>query len=262
MKIADVMTVNPQSLPADTGLAEAMSSIAQRHIRHVPVVEAGRVVGVVSDRDLLAATGGQPERAGGRTLRDVMHTPPVTVRPDDTLVTAAVEIGVRKIGSLPVVDDEHRLVGILTDTDLMGVFVRASRDGLLSGNHDPQVSLSMSREPRVLAPHTPLGMALGLAQAQGFRHLPVMQAGRLIGILSDRDLCRELGRGTPAAALVRDIMTREVSVVGPRDHMTRAAERMIENKISGLPVVEDGTLVGMLSSTDLLEHCLDTLWEA
>ena len=57
-------------------------------------------------------------------------------------------------------------------------------------------------------------------------------------------------------------MTREVSVVGPRDPMTRAAELMIENKISGLPVVEDGALVGMLSSTDLLEHCLNTLWEA
>ena len=177
MKIADVMTVDPRSLPADTGLAQALSSMAQRHIRHVPVVEAGRVVGVVSDRDLLAATGGEPQRAEGRTLREVMHAPPVTARPDDTLVTAAVEIGVRKIGSLPVVDDEHRLVGILTDTDLMGVFVRSSRDGRLSGDHDPEVALNMSREPRVLAPDTPLGTAAGLARAESFRHLPVMQPG-------------------------------------------------------------------------------------
>jgi CBS domain-containing protein len=268
MNVDAIMTRAPLSLRVEATLEEALALMDGHAIRHLPITDAGRVVGILSDRNLLEVTGGPgPGRGNGATpgatrrVGELMHAPVVTVRPEDRLVTAAVEIAVRTIGCLPVVQ-AGGLVGMLTEMDLLAAFVRESRAGRLSGDHDPAVAKLMTADPHTVAPDTPLAVALASCRARHFRHLPVVDAsGHLIAILSDRDLRRAVGQGCTASDPISTFMRREVATIAPGDPVTAAAARMTERKISGLPVVEDGALVGILSSTDLVEHCMNTLWE-
>jgi len=97
------------------------------------------------------------------------------------------------------------------------------------------------------------------------RHMPVMSHGRLVGVLSQRDLFRagissalRLRRTAEEEWLakidVEEVMTRKVTTVGPDDSIHHAVALMLERKIGCLPVVENGALVGLLSESDCLRH--------
>lgn len=129
MKIRDVMTRKPMTLARNDALSLADDRIAKKGIRHFPVVEGGRVVGVLSHRDLvhaaMSSAMGFGEKASAEFLKsvpvkEVMSDEVVTASPDDDIKTAARVMIDRKIGCLPVVEDGV-LVGIVTETDLLRV---------------------------------------------------------------------------------------------------------------------------------------------
>jgi acetoin utilization protein AcuB len=91
----------------------------EHRIRHLPVVTGGRLIGMVSDRDVRSAVAGPPGPGAGR----IMTPDPVTVSPDTRIEHAARLMLDRRFGSLPVVD-ATTLVGIVTYTDLLRAFVR------------------------------------------------------------------------------------------------------------------------------------------
>ena len=108
-----------------------------------------------------------------------------------------------------------------------------------------------------------IDLADGLMRMDRIRHLPVVSAGRLVGIVSQRDLFRAgverwLGRegeGAPPAHLrLRDVMNREVVTAHPDADLASAVEMLLQRRIGCLPVVEDGRLLGLLSETDCLRH--------
>ena len=118
---------------------------------------------------------------------------------------------------------------------------------------------SMTREVVVLSPETTAGEALALCRERRIRHLPVLEAGRLVGIVSGRDLRSAApGLGDPARASalekirVSEVMTRDVATTRPDDPIEEAANRMREKRIGCLPV-EDERLVGILTSSDVME---------
>src|SRR4028119_1186788 len=120
------MTRNLVTLSPDASVAEALTPCRERRIRHIPIVEEGRLVGIVSDRDLRDASPalGDAERAS--TLQeirvgDVMTREVSTADPQDPIENVAQEMYELKIGSLPVVaeEDEEKLLGIVTSSDVM-----------------------------------------------------------------------------------------------------------------------------------------------
>jgi acetoin utilization protein AcuB len=122
------------------------------------------------------------------------------------------------------------------------------------------VKESMTREVVVLSPQTTAAEALDLCRERRIRHLPVMEKGRLVGIVSDRDLrsaAPPLGDPERASALEKmrlsDVMTGDVVTAHPDDPIEEAANRMRERSIGCLPVVEDGELVGIVTSSDVME---------
>jgi acetoin utilization protein AcuB len=137
--VQDWMTRNLVTLSSAVSVAEALTLCRERRIRHIPILEEGRLVGIVSDRDLRDASPalGNPERA--RTLReirvgDVMTREVVTVDPQDSIENAAQQMYELKIESLPVVVegpladegsavDEGELLGIVTSSDVMRALV-------------------------------------------------------------------------------------------------------------------------------------------
>lgn len=133
------------------------------------------------------------------------------------------------------------------------------------------VSELMTPNPITIAHRETVGKAMELMARYDVRRLPVMKDGKMVGIVSDRDL-RQMG-GRPSVKLprsdrddaylqlpVEEAMTLSVITIRERQSAQDAIAVMVKHKISGLPVVDsDGALVGMLSEQDVLKYCLSIL---
>ena len=117
-----------------------------------------------------------------RTIRQVISQRPlVFASPQQSVRDAARLMGSEHVGALPVVED-GRLVGIFTERDaLCRVLANSLDPGVTS------VGEVMTRNPQTIGPDRPLGHALIRMQEGGFRHLPVLEGGCLLGVVSARD---------------------------------------------------------------------------
>lgn len=125
-----------------------------------------------------------------------------------------------------------------------------------------QVREHMSAPAIVVSPETPVARAMEILRSRRIGRLPVVAEGRLVGIVSEPDLLRAMP--SPATSLtvwempellerlpVREVMTPDVVVVEPTTRVQDAAQLMVDRRIGGLPVVEDGRVVGIITETDV-----------
>lgn len=131
MFVKNKMTANPWTVRADATIPEAIATMKDRHVRHLPVMDAGRVVGVISAGDIDANL---PSKATSLSVNEVtylinklsvakvMSRDPITIGSDALLEQAAVVMREAKIEMLPVVDD-GRLVGVITESDVLDSFI-------------------------------------------------------------------------------------------------------------------------------------------
>jgi len=136
MRVNEVMSQAVTTISVSDSAHTAVARMVARKIRHLPVVDArGTLVGVLTDRDLRHYLFGPAvfKRIGSVsadavlkavTVNDLMSSPAISVGPDDELETAVGTMLRDKIGSLPVVDKE-RVIGIITETDLLRRVVTA-----------------------------------------------------------------------------------------------------------------------------------------
>lgn len=119
MKVSQYMSRSVITVSPQTEFHRAFDLMRSRRIHHLPVVEGGRVVGIVAERDLLlaAANFGSAEVP----VAEIMQGPPICVADDAELKQAARLLVVKHIGSLPVLDARKALVGIITETDIFKV---------------------------------------------------------------------------------------------------------------------------------------------
>jgi CBS domain-containing protein len=124
MKVQEVMTPNPRTVGPDDTLQQAAQIMRDEDTGVVPVVEDGRVVGVVTDRDIVirAVADGDFEC----TIDDIVSDDVICATPEMTTAEAAELMGEHQIRRLPVTDDDDRLVGIVSIGDLA---VKEGRDG-------------------------------------------------------------------------------------------------------------------------------------
>jgi acetoin utilization protein AcuB len=120
------------AVPDTTSLLDAVLLMRRSGFRHLPVVHGERLVGIITDRDLnrLAPSMlGKPspqeynELFENTPLSKVMIRNPITVRPDTRVLDAVAILHHKKLGCLPVVENEH-LVGIITVTDMLGLLLQ------------------------------------------------------------------------------------------------------------------------------------------
>ncbi len=116
------------------------------------------------------------------------------------------------------------------------------------------ISRLMTYKPTTVSSQDNLQTAATLMERGGFRRVPVVNGDALVGIISDRDVRRHVGylQSTKITAA----MTPDPKTVTPKMSVEDAARLMISHKIGGLPVVEDGKLVGILTTTDVLKAFL------
>lgn len=131
-KVKERMTRNPATIRPEDGLQEAIWKMERGHFRHLPVVDdAGKLIGMLSDRDIrlirpsVAFVGKDDAmvQLWSIAVQQAAVFDPIKVRHDTTLKEAA-ELMLRwHVGGLPVVDEEGKLIGIITYTDLLREFV-------------------------------------------------------------------------------------------------------------------------------------------
>jgi acetoin utilization protein AcuB len=129
MQVQEVMSRTLVTLSAEQTLRDAMNLFRSNRIRHLPVVADGKLIGIVTDRDVKRAT---PSLLSGvtseefdhvldtTTVAQVMTRDPITAAPDDPLKSVVKIFLDRKVGALPIVSDGV-LAGILTEIDLLRV---------------------------------------------------------------------------------------------------------------------------------------------
>jgi CBS domain-containing protein len=129
LTVAEIMTREPYSLPPESSLEDARKLMAEHHIRHIPVLrDNGSLVGMVSQRDVLAASASsvtgaaEPTASGATSLATILTQPVQTVDPNASLRGTAMHLQKHKLGCLPVVED-GRVVGIVTDADFVAVAI-------------------------------------------------------------------------------------------------------------------------------------------
>lgn len=261
MRVSEIMVVDPLTVTERTSVREALRLMDDNVIRHLPVVRGGTLIGVLSDRDLLGdvgwlvSSGSDEVELAPRTVGDVMQPVPLSVRPEDSVADAARQMAEWGVGCL-LVTRHRELVGLVSEIDVLSAFAASA----LEGREDPAVGEPMTADVVTVAPDCTLSDAQRTMAEGDFRHLPVVQDGRLAGILSDRDLRRAAGRGEPEELPVSRVMTRRVRTVPLGTRLSEAARRMVEEKIGALPVEgEDGRLAGILTVTDVLAHCTRAL---
>jgi len=112
------MTTNPVTVSPEESINDAFHLLLQHRFRQAPVVEDGKLIGIVTDRDLRMAIF-QTYVESSLTVRDVMRFDPVTVSVDEKIEEAARIICDKKFNALPVVSISGDLMGIITTTDIL-----------------------------------------------------------------------------------------------------------------------------------------------
>jgi acetoin utilization protein AcuB len=121
----------------------------------------------------------------------------------------------------------------------------------------------MTQHVITVDPMLPIPEAQKRMKEGGFRRLPVLQNGELIGIVTDRDIREAMPSDATSLSiweinylipkiLVKEIMSKNPVTVDQDSSVESAARLMLEHKIGGLPVMSDGTLVGMITVTDVI----------
>ena len=261
MHLADMTRRPLLTLNVDDHCRRAAELMTEFHIRHLPVVDQEVPVGMVSERNLLAAIGwwgNRPKHADAPItdwaerlpVNEVMSTPLVCLPPDAALGKAARLMLNKKISAVALVSD-GRLRGIVTETDFLH---------LCTGEEDWQrqkVIEHMTAHVFQVPPEELIRAAWHLMREKQIRHLVVMKGDSLQGILSDRDLLAGItwDAAGPGGIQehVRHIMTTPVATIAPDATLGESAQRMLDRKIGALPVTDQGYLAGIVTETDLMQ---------
>ncbi|MCG3191037.1 MAG: Inosine-5'-monophosphate dehydrogenase [Thermoanaerobaculia bacterium] len=300
---ADVMTPHPVSVTGATSVRQALEILLKSPFHGLPVVDSdGRPVGIVTQGDLIRK-GGIPIRFGllpelgaepaaglmedleGKVCRDVMTSPVVTVKAGDPLPHAVRVLLDRGLKRLPVTDDAGRLVGMLARLDIIRVITLTAPDLAALAREEIRIGgvrlvkdVLETRTSAVEEGASIEEVLRQLAAASAQRLSVVDSEGRLVGIISDRDvlvrfaesrkglwrlLASSLGIGsaggesteTARKATAASIMTRNPVTVTPETPIQDAFKLMLERGLKRLPVVDsNGKLLGM-AGRDALLRC-------
>jgi acetoin utilization protein AcuB len=126
------MTCEVITVDQEATIFDAQELLAKNKIRHLPIIDRDRrLIGIITDRDIRSALpykslmehGSEKERVSQFKVKDIMTKDPISISPADTIQDALLLIQNSKVGALPVVDDDHKLKGIISVRDLLRAFI-------------------------------------------------------------------------------------------------------------------------------------------
>jgi CBS domain-containing protein len=116
-KVHEVMTDRPRCVTPQTSVSEAAQLMASEDVGSLPILEGDKLTGIITDRDVVVRAVAQGKDPRGMPVREVATPDPVTIRPDEDLSDALKLMASYQVRRLPVVDEDNRLVGVLSTAD-------------------------------------------------------------------------------------------------------------------------------------------------
>lgn len=259
MKIKELMRRSPWIVEGVDTLGAAHERMRRHAIRHLPVLRNDVLVGMLSERDILEYRANL-EGADDWTrvaVSAAMNRSPQTAGPEDSVTEVAGRMAASKLDAFPVVA-LGRLLGIVTVTDILAAEVQRSMAS--TPGSQPTATDVMTPGPFTIGIDDTLLEAATRMSLHGIRHLPVVDGGAVVGVLSERDLRTYIGDPSlfmitreSSPLRVREVATHAPITVAPDQPVTEIAKRFADQRIGAMPVVDrSGALVGIISYLDVL----------
>lgn len=255
-----------------TPVYDAVKIMTKEGFRRMPIVDPGtkRLLGIITATDIVNFFGGGDKfqliqrkykgnffKAINEPIKAIMTQDVVSVYTTTTINQALEQMKKNKIGGLPVVDEHKHLQAILTERDIMSFFA-----GVISG---VKVADIMSRKLVTATPRMSIFEAEKTMVERGFRRLPVLADGKVIGLATARGVLRFFGTGqvfkhlqsgTMAQVLqtsILEIATKEIDIISPNVDVGEAARIMREKDVGSVLVAENEKLVGIVTERDFFK---------
>ena len=251
---------------------DAIQIMAKEGFRRLPIANPGtkRLEGIVTATDIINYLGGGKkfeiiqQKFGGNffkainePIKLIMSQKVVSVRTSAKISEAIQKMKEANLGGLPVVDDKDSVKAIITERDIANLF--ANR---MSG---VKVSQLMSDTVVTALPKTTIFETEKTMATRGFRRLPIVSDGKVLGIITAMDIIRFFGLGTVfkhlrSGTIIQvlntpafEIATKIVSTIEPDADVGQAAKIMREKDIGAVPVVKNGKLIGIVTERDFFK---------
>ena len=257
MQVSQIM-IEPVTIDKDQRLSFALEQLEKKGIERLVVVQDGEVTGILTYADIADRLGVSKVVALSIKrlhVSSAMTDTVITVKPDDDVTEVAQLMIERGMSGCPVVDDDSKLVGVITKVQISQLVEKFDK---------VKVSKLMTKEDILqVNPVTRLVKARGDMLVAGYSGMPVTDGGRVLGLITERMVADAMARFTVEvpdkhrANQVRqirvvDAMMQQPPMVSADDSIAEAARKMLEANLNTLPVVEKGNrLIGMISATDL-----------
>jgi CBS domain-containing protein len=255
-----------------TPIYDSVQMMAKEGFRRLPIVNPGtkHLEGIVTATDIVNYLGGGEkfeiirQKLGGNLFKAInepvkliMAQKVVSIRTSAKISEAIELMKTANVGGLPVVDEKDSVRAIITERDIANLFAYRT-----SGIRVAQI---MSENVVTALPKTTIFEAEKTMTTEGFRRLPIVSDGEVVGIITAMDIIRFFGSGEVFKYLrsgtimqvlnnpALEIANRPVLTAGPDDDVGQAAKIMRERDIGAIPIVRDARLVGIVTERDFFK---------
>jgi CBS domain-containing protein len=245
LKIRDVMSKDVvTTTPGDT-VFDAAKRMSEAGISCLVVTEGERVIGILTERDVLRAVAGGLVDLHRITVAQAMSSPVQPVSPALSILTAGRIMEARQIRRLPVLEGKQ-LVGIVTQTDITR--------GLVTLIPLTSISDIMTREVATVAADASVAEAARIMASKCISCVVVMRQDEPAGILTEKDLIRRVAavQRNPAETRVADVMSSPITVVPPDYSVLGVCRKMDALHLHRLVIMDGGNLCGIVTQTDIM----------
>ena len=278
-EIMKIATTDVISIPPSKSIKDTAKVMMEHEFRRLPITDpgSGKILGIVTVMDILDFFGGGNKfniiekkyednflAAINEPVREIMSRDVISLSSKSSIKEVVDLMLEKRIGALPLVDGDNKLVGIVTERDLALSFAEELDDKAV---HD-----YMTTKVFTTTPGTPIESACKIMVRNGLRRIPIVggeadiskAAKKLLGIVTSTDIIRFLNAkelfdnlNSNAASEVlqtklSDIMVEDAVIAEPYDNIREISELFKISNIGGVPVVSDDDVVGIITERDIL----------
>jgi PAS domain S-box-containing protein/putative nucleotidyltransferase with HDIG domain len=248
-KLADILTAGVISATPETMISEALCLMRTNNVSCIMVSENNRLVGIVTERNMVRLVASRPEAVAGGILSQIMSSPVITAHRQMDIFEAYSLLSSNRLRHLAVVDEDNSLVGVVT---LSNIVDHLSYESFVEMKRVSQV---MTRVVFTVSPHTNVREALVRMSEKSMSCIVVTEGKHSVGIITERDVSR-LMMDYPDLTRVKvsEVMSTSLQSVASDTPLPLAIKIMKQKKLRRLVVVDDqGNIEGLATQSDIVK---------
>lgn len=257
--ISDIMQYGLVTVGPETSGHEAIRLLVEKDISGLPVVDGTRLVGMISEKDILKMVVRSDSVPG--SVSEFMTTDVVTCDEDASISEVCTSLAEHSFRHIPAMRG-RKLVGIVSRSDLIRAFQGRFKPDGLGSDHLADASRPVARDVMTyglltVTSETPVYRAMQMLASREITGLPVVDdAMRLVGILSEKDIIEVLCDPQAASKTVGELMTADVVSFDEDDCLMDICDCLARSDFRRVPILNNGKLIGIVSRRDLIVFLL------